>query len=791
MVFRRFVRTLISAAMVTVTLTVLLCSQQAVASVGQQSLSVTLIGDSYSAGNGAGNYYGESGSYQSRNNWAHKYIDWLNAQGVKTTFTNLAFSGYTTSDVIDKRISLVPQNTDLVMMTVGGNDVDFASIVQQCFVIGVRDANTCEQKVNAASGGVPEMMRNTERIFSLLEAKLGSSAQIVFVSYPLLSLNVDYTLAQCSNKVLGVCTWWKSYPAAREVRELGLKATREQQNLVNRWNSSHGLKVTFIADTATAFAGHEPNPSVLDKNNYRWINEFMETEGRLGSDGRTTSSVSADMNNWYHPNIIGHDKMGQLVINRMGIPSAAKQITATSGDVDIAFVIDTTGSMWDDIDAVKRDVTNIAANIRAQSRTSRFSLVSFKDHASAGGEAGDYPSLVHLGFTSDVARLQEQVNTLSASGGGDIPESVYSGAMAALDLSWRPGVRKIMIIIGDAPAKDPEPITGYIWSDVARRAFEIDPVEIYAIDTGSLASQEVTSLVKQTGGEIYRTSSASNIPAVIVSAVTRSLEKPFAWIQGPYIVKVGVPIEIDARGSYSANGEIIKYEWDFDGNGVYDLVTTEPLIRQTFSAELYGTMGLRITDETGQVAIGSTQLVVSDDGDAIPRAVDNCPAVANQNQSDYDGDGIGDDCDSDPGHATEDKEGVFVIIDGVASIKIANTNKGDEPEEPESTKTTSEPVKAVKASYSSVSNSLGIAGNITPNLDTQVSSTTFDESKNSDGDQEKLSLQNLDGQGEDEGKGNSKGDSTTSVFMSTILGLVVASSLVVTIALYGKRMRTG
>ena len=75
--------------------------QQASAnSTDQKTLSIVLIGDSYTAGNGAGSYNGERGSYQSSKNWGHRYASWLNTQGVKTTVTNLAFSGKTTKTYI-------------------------------------------------------------------------------------------------------------------------------------------------------------------------------------------------------------------------------------------------------------------------------------------------------------------------------------------------------------------------------------------------------------------------------------------------------------------------------------------------------------------------------------------------------------------------------------------------------------------------------------------------------------------------------------------------------------------
>jgi len=112
-------------------------------------IRATLLGDSYSAGNGAGAYYGDKEAYRSHNNWAHKYVEWLNSQGVPTVLTNLAHSGNVTNDLTKSRgqIDEMPEDTNLVMFTIGGNDVNFSDIVKECFTLGLRDANSCKEKV--------------------------------------------------------------------------------------------------------------------------------------------------------------------------------------------------------------------------------------------------------------------------------------------------------------------------------------------------------------------------------------------------------------------------------------------------------------------------------------------------------------------------------------------------------------------------------------------------------------------------------------------------------------------
>ena len=650
--------------------------QQASAnSTDQKTLSIVLIGDSYTAGNGAGSYNGERGSYQSSKNWGHRYASWLNTQGVKTTVTNLAFSGKTTKPILDEQVEKVATNTDLVMLTAGGNNANFGDVVKQCFAVGMRDPASCRTQVEYAVSTFPEIIAGTKGIFQGLEQRLPASSQIALVGYPLLSTDTTYILEQCLkiDTHTGHCIQYDRYDAAKAVREAGKELNRRQAALVREWNASHALKVTFVDTIQASFATHEPAPHATEKNPTRWVNEFFETEGLSKIDGTTTATFSLDMNAWYHPNVTGHQKIALDIINQIGIPSSAKQITRTSSDTDIVFVIDTTGSMSGAIDSVKRDASQIARAIQTMSRSARFSLISYQDHPIQGDNPADYPAKTHLNFTSDIDQFITAVNGLELGYGGDWPESVYSGTMAGLDQAWRPGVRKLMIIIGDAPAHDPEPITNYTWQQVAQRAYDIDPVEIYAIDAGrgALADSTITLLTTQSGGTVIPATS-SDIPQAVINSVSSSLAKPFGWIQGPYIIKIGDTLELDARGSYSVDGTIEAIDWDLDGDGVFETPSGGLLYNHHFLALFNGTIGVRITDSNGLVGYGSTQLSVTDDGDNIPYAVDNCPTIANQNQADVDGDGIGDDCDDDIGWPTTDKPGVTVLTSVKSTVDSQN-----------------------------------------------------------------------------------------------------------------------
>src|SRR4051795_11431280 len=81
-------------------------------------LKVVQLGDSYSAGNGAGNYYGPKDCYRSSTNWAERYMDSLR-DTYNISFVNRACSGGVLSDLThtrtmdDKTVSVwVPGTVD-------------------------------------------------------------------------------------------------------------------------------------------------------------------------------------------------------------------------------------------------------------------------------------------------------------------------------------------------------------------------------------------------------------------------------------------------------------------------------------------------------------------------------------------------------------------------------------------------------------------------------------------------------------------------------------------------------
>jgi hypothetical protein len=92
---------------------------------------------------------------------------------------------------------------------------------------------------------------------------------------------------------------------------------------------------------------------------------------------------------------------------------------------DVVFLIDVTASMGAEIEAVRRGLRDrIAPTIYARVPDTEFAVATFGDYpVSPFGSPGDNPYELFLPMTSDLARVQAAMNTITLGSGGDGPES--------------------------------------------------------------------------------------------------------------------------------------------------------------------------------------------------------------------------------------------------------------------------------------------------------------------------------------------------------------------------------
>ena len=118
-------------------------------------------------------------------------------------------------------------------------------------------------------------------------------------------------------------------------------------------------------------------------------------------------------------------------------------------DSDVMFLIDKTGSMWDDIIAVQSGLTSIIAALPSNCRLGLASYGDLVADSVWGWGGNDWYDFEDL--TLNHSNIQSLVNNLSTTGGEDIPESVFDGLYRTIEKADWQSTNKILIIIGDAP----------------------------------------------------------------------------------------------------------------------------------------------------------------------------------------------------------------------------------------------------------------------------------------------------------------------------------------------------
>jgi len=118
--------------------------------------------------------------------------------------------------------------------------------------------------------------------------------------------------------------------------------------------------------------------------------------------------------------------------------------------VQIALVLDCTGSMGDELEYLKVELKAIAERVAEAypGVDQRFALVAYRD-------ADDAYVTRTIDFTPGVNEFIEVLGQQSAGGGGDEPEAVQRAFSEAAALSWEPGrVARLCVHVADAPPHD-------------------------------------------------------------------------------------------------------------------------------------------------------------------------------------------------------------------------------------------------------------------------------------------------------------------------------------------------
>lgn len=167
--------------------------------------------------------------------------------------------------------------------------------------------------------------------------------------------------------------------------------------------------------------------------------------------------------------------------------------------LDLLFILDTTGSMGEEIEQLKTSIDLINLNLSQLSVRPliRYGMVMYRD-------AGDEYVTRTIPFTTDLEAFRQQLSRVRAGGGGDTPEDLESALQKGIDeMDWNEAGIRLAFAVTDAPPHlDYD--HAFTYMDAARTARE-KGIKIFSVGTGglSLAGEYVLRQLSQLTGGAY------------------------------------------------------------------------------------------------------------------------------------------------------------------------------------------------------------------------------------------------------------------------------------------------
>ena len=181
------------------------------------------------------------------------------------------------------------------------------------------------------------------------------------------------------------------------------------------------------------------------------------------------------------------------------VATPPKPVSVQRPQVDVVFVVDTTGSMSSLISGAKKKIWELARYI-AQGQPApelRVGLVAYRD-------VGDEYVTKFFDLTDDIDGVYQNLTSFAAGGGGDTPEHVAKALHDAVyRSSWGPGKNtlKMVYLVGDAPPHS-DYQDGFDFRTIARearsRGIRINTVRCGSDDDTRVSFTEIANL---TGGD--------------------------------------------------------------------------------------------------------------------------------------------------------------------------------------------------------------------------------------------------------------------------------------------------
>ena len=166
-----------------------------------------------------------------------------------------------------------------------------------------------------------------------------------------------------------------------------------------------------------------------------------------------------------------------------------------SSKLEIMFVVDSTGSMSDEMNYIKSEIIDVIGKVKTRNPDSLINLAMmvYRDN-------GDSYVTKYNDFTADIEAQQAWFAKQTASGGGDLPEAVEVAMKESVSKQWSENSTKLIILVADAPSHDKDVEE---WANQAYNAASkgIKIITVSGSDTSKQAEYLFRSQSLITGGQ--------------------------------------------------------------------------------------------------------------------------------------------------------------------------------------------------------------------------------------------------------------------------------------------------
>lgn len=211
----------------------------------------------------------------------------------------------------------------------------------------------------------------------------------------------------------------------------------------------------------------------------------------------TTSGMNAVTDNKGMAYLFTEEKPKSLTVSCPGSPSVERELNYTEGmtqvvevtngkssvskKLDLMIMCDTTGSMSDELEYLKEELSEIVRRIKSENANipTRVSVNFYRD------EDDEY-EVRQFPFSENIDEVVRAIGAQTADGGGDFPESVHTALDSAVNKhEWNSDSVKIMFLVLDAPPHSDEQIVDSVNKYVLKAAemgIRIIPIASSGID---------------------------------------------------------------------------------------------------------------------------------------------------------------------------------------------------------------------------------------------------------------------------------------------------------------------